>query len=314
MGARAQTMTQHYAIAIHGGAGVISRDTDPAQVQAYQDALAEALRRGQAILEGGGTSLDAVESTVRYLEDQPQFNAGRGAVFTEAGGHELDASIMDGKSLACGAVAGVKTVKNPITLARLVMERTPHILLAGEGAEAFAEEMGVERVGQDYFHTDRRYEQWQRARQRRTTMLDHSEVDATKMGTVGCVALDKHGNLAAATSTGGMTNKKAGRVGDSPLIGAGNYAENATCAVSGTGIGEEFIRHGVAQRVAAAMRYKGLSLEAAAGHVVREVLKPGDGGVIAVDGSGNIAMVFNTQGMFRGAADSRGQFEVGIWE
>ena len=274
--------------------------------EAYLEALAQAVEIGKSVLESGGTSLDAVERVVRYLEDDPKFNAGKGAVFNHEGGHELDASIMDGSTLECGAVASVRTVKNPVGLARLVMENSKHVLFAGDGAERFADVMDVARVDQKYFHTDRRYEQWRRA-------IEDKRVDP-EQGTGGAVALDRHGNLAAATSTGGLTNKTYGRVGDSPLVGAGTYADNATCAVSCTGTGEEFIRNYVAARVSAVMEYDGKTLQEAAEEVVHNVLKPGDGGVIAVGHNGDIAMVFNSRGMFRGAADSTGRFEVGIWD
>jgi beta-aspartyl-peptidase (threonine type) len=295
-----------YALAIHGGAGTISKSLPDSEREAYLDSLRQALRIGTSILDEGGTSLDAVEQVIRLLEDDPRFNAGRGAVFNHDGGHELDASIMDGATLGCGAVAGVTTVRHPISLARLVMERTRHVLLSGAGADRFAQEMGVERVDPDYFFTERRFEQLQRA-------LRKQEAAAEK-GTVGVAALDRQGNLAAGTSTGGLTNKKHGRVGDSPIIGAGTYADNATCAVSGTGIGEEFIRHGVAHSISELMQHRGLSVEEAARRVVHERLRPGDGGIIAVDRRGAIAMVFNTEGMYRGAADSSGRFEVMIWE
>ena len=249
----------------------------------------------------GGTSLDAVEQILVFIENDPKFNAGKGAVYNHDGNHELDASIMDGRTHACGAVAGVTTVKNPISLARRVMERTRHVLLAGAGAERFADETGVERVTQDYFHTERRYRQWQ-------------ERLKGARGTAGAVALDRHGNLAAGTSTGGLTDKRFGRIGDSPIIGAGTYADNATCAVTGTGVGEEYIRYAVALRISALMAYRGLSLQDAAEEVIMKTLKPGDGGIAGVDHSGAIALVFNTEGMFRGAADSNGRFEVAIWE
>jgi len=298
-----------YAIAIHGGAGVIPKSMPEEKRQEYVDSLERALRLGRDLLRGGGASLDAVEAVVRFLEDDPRFNAGKGAVFTHEGGHELDAAIMDGRTLACGAVAGVRTVKNPVALARLVMERTPHVLLAGEGADRFAAEMSVERVRQSYFSTPHRYRQWQEAlKKKRAEKLPGDQ------GTVGAVARDLHGDLAAATSTGGTTDKRSGRVGDSPLIGAGTYANNRTCAVSGTGAGEEFIRNAAAHDVSALMEYRGLGVREAAETVVLRRLKPGDGGLIAVAADGTIAMVFNSAGMFRGAADSCGRFEVAIWE
>jgi beta-aspartyl-peptidase (threonine type) len=296
-----------WAIVVHGGAGVMQGWIEEEEHrQAYLEALAEAVEIGKAVLESGGSSLDAVERVVAFIEDDPKFNAGRGAVFNSDGGHELDASIMDGSTRACGAVAGVRTVKNPVVLARLVMESSKHVLFAGAGAERFADAMGVERVEPGYFHTERRHEQWRKANER-------ERVDP-EQGTGGAVALDRHGNLAAATSTGGLTNKSFGRVGDSPVIGAGTYADNATCAVSCTGVGEEFIRNYIAARVSALMEYRGMTLREAADHAVHQVLAPGDGGLIAVGHDGSIAMAYNTGGMFRGAADSTGRFEVGIWD
>lgn len=295
-----------WALAIHGGAGVIRKDLPESEREARLAALSEALRAGQTILQDGGTSLDAVESVIRRLEDDPQFNAGRGAVFNHAGVHELDASIMDGRRLACGAVAGVRTVKNPISLARAVMERTGHVLLAGPGADRFAAEQQLEQVDADYFFTKYRYDQYREALQ--------SREEGRGRDTVGAVALDRQGNLAAGTSTGGLTNKLYGRVGDSPIIGAGTYAKNGSCAISATGRGEEFIRHGVARSICALIEYEGLSLQGAVQRMVHEVLSAGDGGVIGVSPDGRIAMAFNTDGMYRGAADSAGRFEVSIWE
>jgi len=306
-----QPAEPRFALALHGGAGVILRDTPPAVREAYLQGLQAALREGRDRLARGEPALDVVEAVVRLLEDDPLFNAGKGAVFTEDGRHELDASIMDGRTLACGAVAGLRTVRHPITLARLVMERTPHVLLAGEGAERFADTTGVERVENAWFDTPRRRAALERFLQQRDAQ--DAGPDAAR-GTVGCVALDVHGHLAAATSTGGMTGKRFGRVGDSPVIGAGTYADDATCAVSCTGTGEEFIRHVAAHEVSALVRHAGLPLAEAARTVVFERLRPGDGGLIAVSRDGEIALVFNTPGMFRGAADSQGRFEVGIWE
>ena len=291
-----------WAIAIHGGAGSSPDSRTQAENDAYLASLRSALRKGTSILEEGGTALDAVEQVILLLEDDPLFNAGKGAVFNHDGRHELDASLMDGESLGCGAVAGVTTVKNPISLARLVMERTRHVLLGGVGADRFAEEMGVEPVGQDYFYTQGSHDSLQR-------FLKSERREAGEHGTVGAVALDRAGNLAAGTSTGGLTGKKHGRVGDSPIIGAGTYAKNATCAVSGTGVGEEFIRHGVAQRISDLMEYRGLSLDSAAQQVIA-LLDEGVGGVIAVGHDGTISLVFNTAGMARGAADSTGRFDV----
>lgn len=304
-----------WALAIHGGAGVIPKDMEEERKQEYFDALEAALALGRDSLERGESALDTVEQVVRFLEDDPKFNAGKGAVYTHEGTHELDAAIMDGRTLDCGSVAAVTTIKHPITLARRVLERSPHVFLIGEGAEVFATEMGVERVTQDYFHTERRYEQLQRI------LEEEARAEGTGQGTedkerstVGAVALDRNGDLAAATSTGGLTNKRFGRVGDVPVIGAGTYANNRTCAVSGTGKGEQFIRHTVAHSISAAMEHGGLSLDEAARQVIHERLEEGDGGIIAVGHDGSIALVFNSPGMFRGAADARGRFEVGIWE
>jgi len=296
-----------FAIAIHGGAGS-SKSLTADQRERRLGSLREALTIGRDTLKKGGTSLDAVERVIRFLEDDPQFNAGKGAVFNSAGGHELDASIMDGRTKACGAVAGVKAVKNPISLARLVMTETRHVLLAGDGAELFAKEMKVETVGQKYFWTEQKHQAWLKVREKQSHKEDSSATDYK--GTVGCVALDKHGNLAAGTSTGGLTNKKYGRVGDSPIIGAGTYADNRTCAVSCTGIGEHYIRNAVAYDVSARMAYKQESVKAAVRHVILKTLKPGDGGIIAVAHDGSVWMDFNTAGMARGAADSTGRFEV----
>jgi len=295
-----------WALALHGGAGTIPRDLPEEQVGQYRESLERALRLGASMLDEGASAVDTVEQVIRLLEDDPLFNAGKGAVYNHEGVHELDASIMNGADLACGAVAGVTTVRNPISLARLVMERSGHVLLAGAGAEAFADEMGVPRVDQQYFHTERRREQLERALERETAAAEH--------GTVGCVVLDREGNLAAGTSTGGITAKRYGRVGDSPVIGAGTYADNRTCAVSATGKGEEFIRHGVAFSVSALMAHRGLGLQEAAERVIHDELQPGDGGIIAVGHDGSIAMVFNTAGMYRGAADASGRFEIAIWD
>jgi beta-aspartyl-peptidase (threonine type) len=257
------------------------------------------------MLAGGASSLDTVEAVVRRLEDDPLFNAGRGAVYTSAGTHELDASIMNGADLACGAVASVRTVQNPVSLARRVMESTPHVLLVGAGAEEFARAQGIPVVPQSYFSTPARWEQWQRVRQ---------QPAAVHPGTVGAVALDRRGNLAAATSTGGLTNKRWGRVGDSALIGAGTYADDRSCAVSATGKGEEFIRRGAARTVSLLVELEQLPVGRAVARVVHEMLRPGDGGLIAVSPRGEIALDHSTPGMFRGAADSRGRFQVFIWQ
>jgi beta-aspartyl-peptidase (threonine type) len=308
-----------FAIALHGGAGVLSKTATPAEVAEYEASLRAALTVGRDMLAAGRSSLDTVEAVVRILEDDPRFNAGKGAVFTARGTHELDASIMNGQTLACGAVAGVTTIRNPISLARLVMERTRHVLLASSGAESFADQMqsqgvaGIERVPNTYFDTEKRrrsLEEWRS--ENGTALAEHKPPFA--YGTVGCVALDAQGNLAAATSTGGMTGKRFGRVGDSPIIGAGCYANNATCAISCTGTGEQFIRHVVAKTVSDRMELANESLRTAAEHVVNKTLNPDDGGFVAVSRTGDIVMVFNSEGMFRGAADSSGRFDIAIWE
>jgi len=294
---------KQFAIAIHGGAiGDASKISDQ-QRAAAEKVLTRALEIGKGVLEKDGTSLDAVEQVIRFLEDDPTFNAGRGAVFNAAGGHELDASIMEGRTKRCGAAGGLTTVKNPISLARLVMTKTRHVLLVGGGAEEFAAKMQVERVENKYFSIPARLEELQRVQKKATEVPQHK-------GTVGCVALDKHGDLAAGTSTGGLTNKMFGRVGDSPIIGAGTYADNSTCAVSCTGTGEEFIRHVVAYDISAQMAYQQKSLDAAVQHVLTQKLDRGIGGVIAVDHAGNIVLRFNTGGMARAAADSSGHHEV----
>jgi L-asparaginase / beta-aspartyl-peptidase len=298
-----QTEAPRWAIAIHGGAGTIPKTLPEERKQQYLHSLAAALKIGQDVLQQGGNSLDAVEKVVRFLEDDPLFNAGKGAVYTHEGTHELDAAIMDGRDFSCGSVADIKTVKNPISLARLVMEKSPHVFLVGDGAEAFASQMKVERVANSWFDTPFRYEQLQEALKK----------DQKDRDTVGAVALDVHGNLAAATSSGGLTNKRFGRLGDVPVIGAGTYANNRTCAISATGIGEQFIRHTVAHDVSALMEYSGLTLQQAAERVIQK-LKPGDGGVIGVSHDGSLALVYNSEGMYRGAADSAGRFEVKIWE
>ena len=298
------------AIAIHGGAGVIDRaQMTPDREASYRAGLSAALDAGYAILERGESSLDAATEAVRLLEDDPQFNAGRGAVLSHDGEAELDASIMDGAGTRAGAVAGIRHVKSPIGLARLVMDKSAHVMLIGEGAEEFAREQGLEFVPNTYFRTPYRERELQRA------LAAAGAGAGTITGTVGAVAIDRAGNLAAATSTGGMTNKRYGRVGDSPIIGAGTYANNETCAVSATGSGEFFIRAVVAHDIHALVQYKQLSIEAAARDVVQGKLKRlgGEGGVIAIDRNGLIALEFNSEGMFRGARDSRGRREVAIY-
>jgi beta-aspartyl-peptidase (threonine type) len=304
------------AIAIHGGAGTILKSEMTAEKEtAYKNALREALRAGHLVLRQGGSALDAVESAVRSMEDSPLFNAGRGSVFTSAGTHEMDASVMEGKSREAGAVSLVQGVRNPVSLARLVMERTDHVFLAGEGAMEFARSMDCPFEAPGYFHDDFRYQQWQDLKGTDGFQLDHSTNKEQKFGTVGAVALDQQGNIAAATSTGGMTNKRFGRVGDSPMIGAGTYANNATCAVSCTGSGEFFIRAVVAYDVSCLMEHKGLSLADASREVVMKRLPQinGDGGLVALDAQGHISMPFNTEGMYRGCIHPDGQEEILIY-
>jgi beta-aspartyl-peptidase (threonine type) len=308
------------AIVIHGGAGVIepSRMT-PEKAASFRAGLGAALDAGYAVLEKGGSSLDAVTAAVRLMEDDPQFNAGRGAVLNHEGFAELDAAIMDGGAGRAGAVAGVRHVKNPVELARLVMEKSPHVLLVGDGAEEFALEQGVVLVPRSYFLTPAREQELEDARraQRSATAapaFPGQLAEQSSMGTVGAVALDRAGNLAAATSTGGLTNKMLGRVGDSPIIGAGTYASNESCAVSGTGQGEYFIRQVVAYQVCALVRYRHYPLARAVHEVIGELQRRGgEGGIIAMDPKGAIAMEFNSVGMFRGARDSRGRREIGMY-
>lgn len=301
-----------YALVIHGGAGNITPYNLPADKAAqFELKLTEVLTFGDSILKAGGTSLDAVEACVRMMEDCPLFNAGKGAVFNAQGKNELDAAIMDGKTGLAGAVAGVTTIRNPISAARAVMQKSDHVMLSGTGAEIFAAEQGLEIVSPVYFFTQSRWDAYLKAKANTDSI---SALDK-KHGTVGCVALDNYGNLAAATSTGGMTMKKYGRIGDTPVIGAGTYADNNTCAVSATGHGEFFIRNVVAYDISALMKYKNLPLAEAANEVVMVKLKTqgGTGGVIAVDKNGNIAMPFNTSGMFRGYVKAGGEKMVGIF-
>jgi beta-aspartyl-peptidase (threonine type) len=303
------------SIAIHGGAGVISRDAmTPENERAYHADLGRALDAGYDVLAKGGSSLDAVVAAVKILEDSPLFNAGKGAVFNHAGANELDASIMDGATERAGAVAGLRHVRNPIDLARLVMDKSPHVMLVGEGAEEFALEQGMDLVPGSYFYTERRWKQLEEAQKaERTASLSREDIGF--FSTVGAVARDKDGNLAAATSTGGTTNKRWGRVGDSPIIGAGTYADNDSCAVSATGSGEYFIRAVVAHEICARVRLSGVSAAEAARDVVHGKLKEigGDGGVIVVDKDGKLSLEFNTEGMFRAARDSVGRREVAIY-
>jgi beta-aspartyl-peptidase (threonine type) len=304
------------AIAIHAGAGTIQRANLSAEREAEIRAkLGEAARAGHGILASGGTALDAVTRAVTLLEDAPFFNAGRGAVFNAEGRNELDASIMDGATLNAGAVAGVHNVRNPVLLARKVMTDSVHVMLIGEGAEAFARQQGIAFEDDEYFHTDFRWEQLQRAKDKARESASAGGAPDTWLSTVGAVALDAGGNLAAATSTGGMTNKQWGRVGDVPVIGAGTYADNASCAVSATGHGEYFIRATVARDICARMEYTGVSLEEAANEVVMNKLvgMGGSGGIISVDPDGNISLTFNTPGMYRASVGTDGELHVGIY-
>ncbi|WP_210464719.1 isoaspartyl peptidase/L-asparaginase family protein [Rufibacter roseolus] len=295
---------QRFALALHGGAGTITRASLTLQMdQEYRLALHQALEIGHAILEKGGSALAAVEATVVSLEDCPLFNAGRGSVFNKRGTHEMDAAIMDGKTLGAGAITGVRNVRNPIKLASEVMRHSDHVLLCQQGAEEFARNQGIAFEPDDYFFTQQRYDQWQALRDSDVYMLDHSQAKEKKFGTVGAVAVDQQGNLAAATSTGGMTNKNFNRIGDTPIIGAGTYANNRTCAVSCTGHGEFFMRSVVAYDISCLMEYKGLSLTQASDLIVMDKLKKlgGEGGLIAVDAQGNVALPFNSEGMYRGS-------------
>lgn len=320
-----ETDSVNFGIVLHGGAGTILKENmSDSMEKAYRLKLEEAIKEGHEILKNGGTAVEAVQRTVNVMEDSPLFNAGKGAVFTNEGKNELDAAIMDGATLNAGAIAGVTTVKNPIDLAIEVMENSEHVMLGGKGAETFAEERGLEIVDPEYFYTENRYRSLQRIKDSDKTELDHDDkktayfdpnIKDSKFGTVGAAALDKYGNLAAGTSTGGMTNKKWNRIGDVPVIGAGTYANNATCAVSGTGWGEFFIRGVVAYDISALMEYKGLSLEEAARHVIQEKNPElgGNGGIIAIDHEGNIVMEFNTAGMYRATMDREGNLETGIY-
>ena len=323
-GPRKNVALGRFGFVMHGGAGTIERSKmTPEREKAYREKLTEALVAGFDVLKGGGQCLDAVVAAITLLEDSPLFNAGKGAVFTSAGTNELDSSIMEGKTLRAGSVAGLRRVKNPILLARLVMEQSPHVMMVGEGAEAFAVSKGVELVDPKYFYTEERWQQLQRQKEaERNPPPKKSKLEKQgppfedhKFGTVGAVCLDGAGNLAAGTSTGGISNKRFGRVGDSPIIGAGTYANNETCAVSCTGDGEYFIRSVVAHDVSASMQYGGRSVEAAAREVLEKVGKiGGTGGLIAVDRRGNFAMPFNTSGMYRGWVGADGQPSVLIYK
>ena len=308
---------KNYAIAIHGGAGTIQKGSmSPEKEAAYHLALKEAILTGETVLASGGKALDAVELAIVSLENNPLFNAGKGAVFTNLGKNELDASIMDGIDLKAGAVAGLIGIKNPISLAKAVMQQSEHVMLAGQGALDFAKHINAPFAPESYFYTDFRYNQLQEAKKTDSIQLDHNSAIEKKFGTVGAVALDKHGNLAAGTSTGGMTNKKYGRIGDTPIIGAGTYANNNSCAVSCTGHGEFFIRAVVAYDISCLMSYKHLSLKEACQTVVMDKLVKigGEGGLIAIDPEGNMELVFNSEGMYRASKKENQQLYLGIYK
>ncbi len=325
MSAEPATPTDHsIAIVIHGGAGTVTRkDMTPEMDAQYRAALKRALEAGYGVLKQGGRSLDAVQTAIRVMEDDPLFNAGKGSVFAHNGKNEMDAAIMDGTSLKAGAVAAVEHIKNPIDLARLVMDKTPHVLLMGEGAEEFARSQGMSMMPASYFYTQRRWDELQQAIKAEKTGGPSASAEqypgttARGFGTVGAVALDQRGELAAGTSTGGLTNKYYGRVGDSPIIGAGTYANDATCGVSGTGTGEYFIRLGVAKTISDLMLYKGMTLPEAADqavmHDLTDLAGADTGGAIAMDRQGHIAMPFNTEGMYRGYIDTAGREVVKIY-
>ena len=313
-----------FSIIIHGGAGtILKKNMTPEKEDAYKSKLEEAIHVGYDILKNGGTSIDAVQKTINVMEDSPLFNSGKGAVFTNAGTNEHDASIMDGKTLNAGASAGTTTVRNPINLARVIMDDSPHVMLSGKGAEEFAQEQGLQIVEPDYFYTENRFKSLQRIRDREKdkvnsddkTTFYNSEIKDSKFGTVGCAALDKNGNLAAGTSTGGMSNKRWGRIGDSPIIGAGTYANNKTCAVSCTGWGEYFIRAMAAYDISALMEYKGLTLKEAAYEVIQNKIPElgGDGGIVAVDKNGTMVAEFNTAGTFRATMNDKGELKIEIY-
>ena len=315
-----EKQNKNFALVIHGGAGTILKENmSPELEKEYKDKIGQALKIGYDTLSKGGTSIDAVVVSIKILEDSPLFNAGKGSVFSAEEKNEMDASIMDGKSLKAGAIAGVHTIKNPITAARCVMEKSQHVMLVGKGAEKFAKTCKCEFADTSYFFNQKRWDQLQKAKQeelKQGSIKVKDEFGDKKFGTVGVVALDQYGNLAAGTSTGGMTNKKYGRGGDSPLIGAGTYANNKTCGVSCTGHGEFFIRSVVAYDVSALIEYKGMTVEQATNEVVMKKLKAigGEGGLIAMDAKGNIAMPFNTSGMYRGYMKSDGKKEVLIYK
>ena len=314
-------MIKKYAIAIHGGAGTILRTNMTNEIeQKYKTALNESILAGENILLNSGLAIDAVEAAIRSLENNPLFNAGKGSVFSNEGEHEMDASIMNGKDLMAGAVAGVKNVKNPITLAKSVMQHSNHVFMAGHGAEVFAKQLNIEMAPNEYFYEQMRYDQLIQAKANDRIDLDHVdnkfENGEKKFGTVGAVALDVFGNISAGTSTGGMTNKKHGRVGDTPIIGAGTYANNQTCAVSCTGHGEFFIRSVVAYDISCLIEYKGFSLKEACNLVVKDKLVKigGEGGLIALDAEGNIELCFNSEGMYRASKKSNEDVYLGIYK
>ncbi len=326
---RAGKPAENYVLVIHGGAGTILKSQmSPEKEKAYRDALTLALQQGYAVLQSGGKAIDAVTAAILVMEDNPLFNAGKGAVFTSEGKNEMDAAVMDGSGLQAGSVAGVTVIRNPILAARAVMEKSNHVMMAGKGAEKFAADQGLQIVDPSYFYTEERWKGLQRVRQEDSmkTELDHGGKKTTqaflfenkdsKFGTVGAVALDKSGNLAAGTSTGGMTNKKYGRIGDAPIIGAGTYANNKTCAISCTGWGEYFIRLVVAKTISDMMQYGKFSLADAANELVMKQVPAlgGDGGLIAVDRNGRYAMPFNTEGMYRGVVHADGKIEVLIYK
>lgn len=308
---------KRYTIAIHGGAGTILREQmTPEKEAEYRRGLERALEKGYGALEAGASAVEAVMLAVTELEDNPLFNAGKGSVFTNAGTHEMDASIMDGRTLEAGAVGAVKQVRNPVLLAEKIMRKSGHVFLGGDGALEFAKQHGIALENDDYFYSPFRYEQWQAVKGTAEVKLDHDiHLKDKKFGTVGAVACDQQGNLAAATSTGGMTNKKFGRMGDTPVIGSGTYANNKTCAVSCTGNGEVFLRAVAAYDVSALMEYKSLTLREAMEEVVMKKLLPmdGDGGMIGVNATGEACLVFNSAGMYRAVKSSDGTLEVGIY-
>ncbi|OUU47476.1 MAG: beta-aspartyl-peptidase [Flavobacteriaceae bacterium TMED68] len=313
---------QSFGIVIHGGAGtILKKNMTKEKEKEYRQALSKAIKIGYDVLKNGGGSKDAVEKTINYMEDSPLFNAGKGAVLTAKGTIELDASFMDGKTLNAGAVSGVKKIKNPISAAIKVMEKSPHVMLSGQGADLFSQIQGLEIVDQDYFFTERRINDLKRVQKAEKlkgvykTRNDETFLENQRYGTVGCVALDKSGNLAAGTSTGGMTNKKWNRIGDAPIIGAGTYANNLTCAISATGWGEFFIRAVVAHDISSIMEYKGLSIQEAAYEVINKKVGAlgGNGGIIGIDNNGNIAIEMNTSGMYRAHMNQEGKLDVKIY-